>query len=197
MDPALKQRLVGATVLVALGVIFVPMLLERGNDDARLSVQMEIPPQPDIKFTEPMSPQEKPIEPAQPLKKALELVKKPKAQQSQPELATIVQEAKPKPKSVKPNLSKKSTTQSKASASTTSQWIVQVGSFSRKANAEVLKDKLKSTDFNAFVETAQANTGPVYRVRIGPLRDRQAAEVIIKQLDIKGGYRGIVMSYAK
>ena len=32
MDSVLKQRLVGAVVLVALGVIFIPMLLE-GPDD--------------------------------------------------------------------------------------------------------------------------------------------------------------------
>lgn len=50
MDQALKQRLVGATVLIALGVIFLPIFIG-GGDDEQLSSQNDeflIPPQPQI-----------------------------------------------------------------------------------------------------------------------------------------------------
>jgi len=42
MDSVLKQRLVGAVVLVALGVIFIPMLLE-GPDDTLVPELDELP----------------------------------------------------------------------------------------------------------------------------------------------------------
>lgn len=50
MDPALKQRLIGATVLVVLAVIFVPMLVDdapRGDSEA---IDLTIPPQPNQAF---------------------------------------------------------------------------------------------------------------------------------------------------
>lgn len=47
MDVALKQRLVGATVLIALAVIVLPMLLSgRPEDAAEESQKIELPPQP-------------------------------------------------------------------------------------------------------------------------------------------------------
>lgn len=46
MDPGLKKRLLGAVVLIALAVIFVPMLLPRGSGSDSQSVSLKIPPQP-------------------------------------------------------------------------------------------------------------------------------------------------------
>lgn len=46
MDKALKQRLVGASVLVALAVIILPMLLGGQADRAQESREIEIPPRP-------------------------------------------------------------------------------------------------------------------------------------------------------
>ena len=45
MEPVVKQRLIGAIVLVALGVIFIPMLLDQ-ETDPRLDVSMQIPERP-------------------------------------------------------------------------------------------------------------------------------------------------------
>ena len=46
MDPGLKKRLLGAVVLIALAVIFVPMLLPGHSDSGSQSVGMKIPPEP-------------------------------------------------------------------------------------------------------------------------------------------------------
>ena len=50
MDPALKQRLVGAAVLVALAVIFVPMLLEAPEPESTPAGQLslDVPARPDL-----------------------------------------------------------------------------------------------------------------------------------------------------
>ena len=46
MDSGLKKRLLGAAVLIALAVIFVPMLLPGHSDSGSQSVSMKIPPEP-------------------------------------------------------------------------------------------------------------------------------------------------------
>src|SRR5690606_41879083 len=47
MDPALKQRLVGAGVLVALAVIFLPMLVQGPAPDSGVAdVSLEVPDAP-------------------------------------------------------------------------------------------------------------------------------------------------------
>ncbi len=47
MDKVLKQRLVGATILIALAVIFVPMLFDGGDDgDTRRDSALDLPPPP-------------------------------------------------------------------------------------------------------------------------------------------------------
>ena len=51
MDSALKQRLLGAVVLIALAIIFVPMFFSgSGPKQESATVNLEIPPAPDREF---------------------------------------------------------------------------------------------------------------------------------------------------
>lgn len=50
MDPALKNRLIGASVLIVLAVIFLPMLFDGSSADRAANVQMEIPVPPERDF---------------------------------------------------------------------------------------------------------------------------------------------------
>lgn len=197
----------GAAVLVALGVIFIPMLLERGAEDSRLSVKMQIPPQPNTQFKD-RTRQDQPsgqIEPLEPLEPIEESVASVDALQENPGAQTAEDGAKSsdaatqtasKQPQAAPSKPEPKPEPDKPAESAEGEWIVQVGSFSRRSNAEVLRDKLKSSGFNAFMETAKADTGPVYRVRVGPQKKRADAESMVKRLSEKGGYRGIVMSYS-
>ncbi|MCE3003726.1 MAG: hypothetical protein LW860_13665, partial [Xanthomonadaceae bacterium] len=70
MDPALKQRLVGATVLVVLAVIFVPMLVDTTPRSEGEAIDLTIPPQPGQTFETqvvPLGPQPQPAAPGAPL----------------------------------------------------------------------------------------------------------------------------------
>jgi cell division septation protein DedD len=77
----------------------------------------------------------------------------------------------------------------------TQQWIVQLGSFSQRKNAESLQDKLRDDGHKAFVEAAGIAAGQVYRVRIGPLENRVQAESLVSQLKKNKDYRPIIMGY--
>lgn len=189
MDSALKQRLVGATVLVALGVIFIPMLLERGSEDSRLSVRMEIPPKPEFSNQKTVldnPPKIEPIETPQPIDQAIEQAK-PKKSEEKSDSASGGGEIAASVETMPKNPVSKNKTAG-------DQWIVQVGSFSRQANAEVLRDKLKKDGFAAYMESARTVAGSVYRVRIGPIEQRAQAENLADKLLKKGNYRAIVLA---
>jgi len=66
MDEGAKRRLVGATVLVVLLVIFLPMLLEEDTPSPVPEGEMSIPPRPDFDRGYDASIIEGPVEPSQP-----------------------------------------------------------------------------------------------------------------------------------
>ena len=53
METGLKRRLVGAIVIAAVAVIFIPLILD-GTEEERLAVIEEIPPAPTFDFREQM-----------------------------------------------------------------------------------------------------------------------------------------------
>ncbi len=56
MDKALKQKLVGAAVLIALAVIFIPMLLDGGKKDEPTTMQIEVPQKPVYEIPNRLAP---------------------------------------------------------------------------------------------------------------------------------------------
>lgn len=202
MDISLKQRLVGASVLVALGVIFIPMILERSSDDENLTVRMEIPAKPDVDFKNRLDdpPAIEEVEWPESVEEATAEIR---AEQSagQPPLTADSPEAVRPPEPAQPPLAEKPPEKSPAPAvksakvpETPQQWIVQLGSFSKETNALVMQDKLKTGGFNATVKAADTPAGRVYRVRIGPMADRTAAQQMVSKLGSQG-YKAIVMAY--
>jgi DedD protein len=197
LNSVLKQRLVGATVIVALGVIFVPMLLERGADDSRVSVRMEIPPKPDLSIRDKLDdpPEIKPIEILEPIDKAIEAAR-PSVSATKPKPRPDSSVTKPIPQisSGSPPVKETEKPQAKPNKTPAGQWLVQVGSFSREDNARLLRDKLKNSGYAAYLESAKSDVGPVYRVRIGPATSRTDAEKLVSKLSKQGGYRAIVLA---
>ena len=191
MNSALKQRLVGATVIVALGVIFVPMLLERGAEDSRLSVRMEIPPQPRLSGSDTLDnpPEIKPVKPLVPIDQAIA-----EAKPKQPEKTTTATTAKPESAPEKPVSVQKPVKAVKKPDIKSGDWLVQVGSFGREENARQLKKKLEDKGYDAYLESAKSSVGPIFRVRIGPQASRADAEKLVGKLSKQDGFRAIVLA---
>lgn len=167
----MKQRLVGAAVLVLAAVIFVPMLLDDGG---------EAPPRQD-RLVVPQPPQDSPARvvpldgnaaPAVPAPAPAE----PAARQEPPAKAPAKSAAGATPEG----------------SGGTSRFAVQLGSFAKAENARGLRDKLVSRGYAAYVKT----TGSVTRVYVGPQSSRAEAEKMLEKLLAETKLKGIVVKHA-
>jgi len=159
MDEGLKQRLVGASVLVALAVIIVPIVFDGAGRRSGEPGSLQIPPKPEFS--------------QRPLQKLDELTPVPTPAQA---LVGATGEAASQPDAATPHA-----------------WVVQLGAFNSRANAIVLRDKLRSNGHPAFVETDGDESR--YRVRIGPEIDKQLADKLRDELAAEYGQAGIVVRY--
>lgn len=212
MDKALQHRLVGAGVIIALGVIIIPVVL----DSAGERQLRKMPPEPTIVTSsrpgfiskEPVQrpanpesgqiiislPEDKKTTPAVPADEPAAAIKTQKqtAEKSTPEKPPkVVDEVKtsPPPQTVTSQPSASSQTTARK---TSSNWVVQVGSFTDQEKAVALRDTLRKKKFKAFVEQISGRNGqPLYRVRVGPLPTRDQTEKLAEQLQ-KSGYKGFI-----
>ena len=183
----LKQRLLGAVVLVALAVIFIPMLLSGGRDMEMPVFGSNVPE----RSTEIANIQHIDIKETQ--KKELKLVN-PKRIPIAPNL--------PEPKIVKEeetsSIAKKIaslTKEEEKSVIKETVWAVQVGSFSKRSNALGLKDKLRKKKVHAFVERIMKNNKTTYRVRVGPEISREKAVALKLKLKKEFKLSGLVVKH--
>jgi DedD protein len=197
LNEQIKQRLIGAVVLVSLAVIFIPILLDGGNNSSMSRSGSNVPEQPEFDF----EPLEIPLAPITPLPVERPRVIDKEEPPPAPAVAVSPQEGKRlvQPPPAEPVKAAAATTPigvaSPATAAGTDPiaWVVQVGSFSQSANALALRDKLRKNGFTAFVEKYQERGTSSYRVRVGPELKRETAEKQLAQLKTKFQLKGIVM----
>lgn len=65
-------------------------------------------------------------------------------------------------------------------------WFVQLGSFSRRDNAERLAADLKRKGFPSIVQGGGGSSGSLFRVRAGPAADKAGAEALATRLAAAG-----------
>jgi DedD protein len=71
-------------------------------------------------------------------------------------------------------------------------WAVQLGSFSSLASAERLAAEVRANHEDVFVMPVKSGATTLYRVRIGPLKDRAAADETLRQVKAKVSGAAIV-----
>ena len=192
MDSRAKQRLTGAIILVALFVLLVPELLtgprsntpetEAPADDGlrRYTIDLDAPgasvqptpapaSQPAVALPAP-TPQATP----QPVAQAAAAPKPvtPPAATPPPRTETPPPRTEtPPPRAV-----------TAPPAATSGAFAVQLGTFKERDNAVGLVRDMTAKGFNAFVAPITIDGRELYRVRVGPTRDRAAAEALAAQL---------------
>ena len=73
-------------------------------------------------------------------------------------------------------------------------FAVQLSAPSVEAEANALRDKARAQGFNAFVQPVETDGGRRYRVRVGPVADRAAAEALRDEVAGRLGNKGIVVA---
>jgi DedD protein len=200
MERALKERIIGAAVLVVFVVLVVPVFLDGPPEEGEVvSERVLLPGQEDQK-TQTVVLERDRTEPV-PLANATSGTDAPgpgdnAQQQSQPEPEQETIRI-PEPSRLPPKPEPKpaqDTQQDQPAASSTGMWAVQLGSFSNKENAERLASDLRKQGYAAFLSQLDTASGTLHRVRIGPLKDRDSAEQMAARLQ-KAGHSGQVVPH--
>ena len=185
MDTALKQRLVGASVLIALAVVVLPMLLGgRPDGDAPESQKIELPPQPsELDFETRRYP-------------IGEQVPKPQADRSE-----AVAKPLPTPDPVVESIPDREALPSieiaeeppveviplETQPEDTGRYIVQVASFGAVDNAKRLSEALRSYGYSVKTDTVKSDVGTLHRVRVGPYGTESEANGVVSRLQTQVG----------
>jgi len=195
MERALKERIIGAVVLVIFVVLVVPVFLDGPSDDGEIvSERLLLPGQEgqDTKTVVLDRERSEPI-PAAAQETATKAVVLPSPQESKP--VTVPQKTEQKAARVeeKPAPAPQQDVP-KPATSTTGMWAVQLGSFSSKENAEKLAADLRKQGYAAFLSQLATDSGQLHRVRIGPQKDRESAEAMAARL-LKVKHQGQVVPH--
>ncbi|UQI29409.1 SPOR domain-containing protein [Pseudomonas bijieensis] len=212
LDKAYKQRMVGALVLVALAVIFLPMLFSRQDEQRQVTVDAPAAPQapsvPPVQV-EPVVVPEPQALPQEPVPSDEELAEQPAAPSTPiapapapaaPSKPTVAPVPVPAAPAVKPAPSqpitaapaKPDTTQSRVDANGLSvSWSVQLASLTSRESAENLQKTLRSQGYNAYIRSADGKN----RVFVGPLIERAEADRLRDLLSRQQNLKGFVVRF--
>lgn len=186
LDKGLKQRMVGALVLLALAVIFLPMLLSREDESQRVQVDapaMPVAPEmPDIEL-QPVVVPEPQLLPDEPVEadavQPLESIET--AAVETPAVAPI-QAAPVAPPATPSKLDANSLPIS---------WSVQLASLSSGDGAQKLQKTLRTQGYNAYIRSVDG----MNRVFVGPLIERAEADRLRDQLNRQHKLNGFVVRF--
>jgi len=203
MDQGLKERLVGAAVLVAIGVWLIPWVLdgpENPVDSGASSLQLPAAEEPTPMRTQTLrlgGPAEDP--PAESTAATADVTAEndtpaPVAVAAEPApTAPAPPPAAPEPRPVAPAPvvvaappAAAPAVAAPAAVAPKGDWVVQLGSFGEEANARRLVDRVKTFGYQAQVSSYRSNGRTLYRVRVGPLASRSQADATASALSAHG-----------
>ena len=192
MERALKERIIGAAALVLVVVLVVPVFLDGPPGEGEIvSERVPLPGQSEQENRTVVLDRDR-TEPVP----ANQLADTP------PKSQPLVEPSDPEPEPVKTSPAPESVAEEApaeqdepaATSSSTGMWAVQLGSFGNQENAERLAADLRKQGHAAFLSQVMTSDGQRHRVRIGPQKDRAAAEAVAASLK-KAGHDGKVLPH--
>jgi DedD protein len=205
MDQGLKERLVGAAVLIAIAVWLIPWVLdgpEAGPEPSVSSLQLPAAEEPMPMRTQTLrlgDEAESRVEAAPPsaatapARETAAGAQPAEAESGSPaEAETTRAAARPEAERVAtppPEPARIATAPPKPSASATAsggEWTVQLGVFGDEANARRLAQRAGTFGYKAEVSSYRGEGRTLYRVRVGPQATRDAADAAASALRAHG-----------
>lgn len=219
----LKQRIIGALVLVSLAVIFVPMLFDEPHSE-RTSTTIKIPEEPpfpeveapesgiapppsyEIKESVPEVPASASSEDGdspgyQILEESPDPVAAPETTQptesSQPESTTSQPSAETAADTAEQPVETAEPESAEYQRSLEGAWVVQLGSFGNEENARRLRDKVREKGYGSHLQEVVRGDTTLTRVFSGPFATESEAEAAKRALDDAFGVNSLVTSGEK
>jgi DedD protein len=223
VDNTMKQRMVGAIVLVALAVIFIPMLLEDKEPPVEsVKLDKQIPREPSTDYRTDLIPTEEAakeavIDSRTTMEIPLETITEPERPPELPEAeaqaeATAIEEARkeewviveenaetpPEKRSTEsvesaPKTQAPKVVETPPAAPIEKGWTIQAGSFGQKTNAEKLMANLRLKGMSAYLSEIKVQDKTLYRVRIGPIESKQKAEQQLRDVETNFKLKGAII----
>jgi len=213
MDHALKARLIGAAVLVALAVLLIPELLSGRKTAVPVTAQADaargtrtftielagVPGNSRVgQDKSSPTPAAMPVPTSEPAVAPSAAAAGPAVTgpatagssegkmtepQTQPASAAPVTEPEPRPEAVA-----RSAPESAPAPVVPARggWAVQVGAFGSAEAANKLVKQLQSADFAAYVAPVSRSGKTLHRVRVGPVTERAGADALVPALKARG-----------
>jgi DedD protein len=207
MEQTLKQRLIGAIVLVSLAVIFIPIILE-GPDDEWTPRNHSIPEQPQMDYRADMELELPPQTPVLDETIAMEVISQEQPERKPQPVAEVAKtetvpvavpapakEPEPERVAAKPVTPVKPAVPVAPKKAPLQGWFVQVGSFGQEMNAMGLRDRLVAAGFQVRLQDIELGKKHAYRVLVGPAASRAAAEKQADKLMSRQQLKGMVIEY--
>ena len=212
MNEVLKQRLVGALILVALGIVFWPIIFvepgeQGGAEEAR------IPPRPLVETTPVEAPDIAGLRPSKEIEKQPEpadrklLTLAPEAppvtgtgsnDKNAPRVAAS--ELAPAPKSEPAPVEKRTRSEPPVKPALDAEgipitWILRVASVSSADKADQLRKDLLDMGHKAYAKKIRSNGKTLYRVYVGPKVEKARLQKIQGSIDSKFGVSSLITRY--
>lgn len=204
MTSALKNRLVGTIIVVALAVIFLPDFLDgkkQTNREPFVSVPANPPKKP---IVEPESfPSERVAKAAVPAveieeETALddEPVSSGAVDNGTSDEATVAKAPAVKAFEEEDKLASQTVVDTKSDAANDDAgWVIQLGSFRHEKNVKALLAKLEKAGYRAFSRKIQTSSGPLNKVFVGPDLDKKKLESALPHLKELTKLKGKVTTF--
>jgi DedD protein len=207
-----RRRIIGAVALVIILVLLLPMLLDSRPRREAHEITVSIPaPDKGSSFNPSLKPANPP-ETARPMEKSAATSAEAKAPvdvkpappgepanaviKSAPAELKSLDKSFERPKPVeaeKPVESKKTPETGKLANAKLGKFVVQLGVFSNRENAQQVEDRLKEIKIRHYREMLKSPPGAI-RVRAGPYPTRGEAESALAQLKLSGINGGVVVA---
>ena len=168
----MRERLIGAIVLVVIAIVLIPWLVSRAHHPSEQVHMLPLPAAATAAAASvlPLPPANKPLPDAT----AAPASRTAAPTINPPATATVhTQVSTPAPMAAKPAVSK-GASRNKPTANVGG-WYVQVASFSSHDGAQTLAAKLSKAGFHAYVSSHAVKGRTWYRVRVGPYKDGATA----------------------
>lgn len=198
MQVGLKERLIGAVVLVIVAAIVIPWVLKGNSTSGGATVSKPL--------TLPAAATAAPVQTYRLPLNALSSAAAPPAgvssaqsgRGSPPALAprTQVPEATPAPRphaQRRPTVPAQAAPAKPAPVTPAGKWVVQAGSYDSEHNAHAVERKLKAHGYRAFVSRYRSGAHTFYRVRVGPYSSKAEAARAVAKISRAAGAKAAVM----